>query len=103
MYKAINRIPLWAANPTQINHKIMRAFLLLEKKGSVAIESLKQYCSNHEVHPDTYVEKFRGNFASMKSDRGNAHGKVFIEENGWVKIWEPIKDTVRQYKSSFIG
>jgi len=103
MHKAIGRIPRWAQRPGQYNHKIIRAFFLLEKNGQVEIENLKHRCADRQLYPDTFVPRFNGNFASMKTDGGNAHGKVFVEKDGMVMIWEPIKNILLAHKASFIG
>ena len=44
--KAIHRIPRWARNPQQNNHKILKAFLELQKElGRVSIDALRRRCA----------------------------------------------------------
>ena len=101
--KAIHRIPRWARNPQQNNHKILKAFLELQKElGRVSIDALRRRCSDPVQHPDTYVPHFDNNYAQMKFDNGNSHGKVFEENNGYVTIWDRISDTLQRYRDYFL-
>ena len=103
-YKAKIRIPRWAFQKKQINHKIIKAFLKLEKEnlGSVNILDLENLCLDQSKE-ETYVKTFNSNFASMKTDAGNSHGKVFEEDyRGFVSVWEPIKSVLDQYRSEFL-
>jgi hypothetical protein len=91
--KAIRRIPRWAKNPSQINHKILRAFLKLQaENGSVTVLALRQRCSDIN---------FPSHYASMKTDHGNSHGKVFEESNGYVTIWDVVQPTIEKYRKYF--
>ena len=101
--KAIHRIPRWARNPQQNNHKILKAFLELQQEiGKVSIDALRKRCSDPTGHPDTYVPHFDNNYAQMKFDNGNSHGKVFEETNGFVTIWDHISDTLLRYRDYFL-
>lgn len=100
--KAINRIPRWARNPQQNNHKILRAFFELKQElGNVTIDALRRRCSDPNEHPNTYVPHFDNNFSQMKFDNGNSHGKVFEEHDGYVTIWDRISDTLQKYRDFF--
>lgn len=100
--KAINRIPRWARNPQQNNHKILRAFFELKHEiGNVTLEALRRRCSEPNEHPNTYVPHFDNNFSQMKFDNGNSHGKVFEEHNGYITIWDRISDTLQKYRDFF--
>ena len=90
----ITRIKLWANRPHQDNHKIIEAFLLLEKSGDVQLSQLKDLCSN-KANSQYFVEKFGGHYASMKTDKGNSHGKVFYDQNGLVFIWPLVREEIR--------
>lgn len=102
--KAIGRIPRWAKNPQQYNHKILRAFFELQKElgiGHVTIDALRQRCSDPTVHPRTYVPHFDNNYTQMKFDNGNSHGKVFEEKDGIITLWDRISDTLMRYRDYF--
>ncbi len=102
--KALNKIELWKNRPHQNNHKILKAFWELEGEvGEVTADALEARCSNKERFPETYVEKFKGNFDQMKTDKGNSNGKVFVVSNdGEVVLWEAIYDEISQYKRFFL-
>lgn len=101
--KAINRIPRWARNPQQNNHKILRAFFELQREiGNVTLDSLRRRCSDPLGHPNTYVPHFDNNFTQMKFDNGNSHGKVFEEQDGYITIWDRISDTLLKYRDYFL-
>lgn len=100
--KANNRIPRWARNPQQNNHKILRAFFELKQElGSVTLDALRRRCSDPTGHPGTYVPHFDNNFSQMKFDHGHSHGKVFEEHDGYITIWDRISDTLQRYRDYF--
>jgi hypothetical protein len=100
--KANQRIPRWARNPQQNNHKILRAFFELQKEmKAVTIDALRRRCSDPVGHPDTYVPHFDNNFSQMKFDHGHSHGKVFEERNGFINVWDHISDTLQRYRDYF--
>lgn len=102
--KANRKIPIWANRGKQNNHKIIKAFLQIEEQqGQVRYDELMERCSNDTKYPDTYVKDFKGNFAQMKTDASNSHGKVFIEEEDKVEIWHEVLDTLREYRESFLN
>ncbi|WP_270567729.1 hypothetical protein [Clostridium beijerinckii] len=102
--KAVNKISNWAMKPNQNNHKILRAFWKIEdEKGEVLYKELEERCSNKELYPDVYIEKFKGNFDQMKTDMGNSNGKVFeIYDGIKVKIWDEVYEEIVEYKRYFI-
>lgn len=101
--KAKKRIPKWALKPQQNNHKIIRAFFMIQKeKGTVNLQELEERCSNLEEFPETFVRDFRGNFAQMKIDAPKSHGKVFEVDNGVVVIWSEVENILTNYKSYFL-
>jgi len=101
--KANNKIQKWASNSTQNNHKIIRAFYQIQGNGgTVSLKDLKERCLDNKNHLDVYVRDFNGNFNSMKTDKGNSHGKVFLVNDGNVTIWEEVSDTLKKYRDSFI-
>lgn len=99
--KANARIPIWAHKPNQYNHKIIRAyFRLLNNSSSVTLYNMELLC-NDESKPDLFVPTFRSNYASMKVDSGNCHGKVFEDDGKYVRIWSEVEATLMQYKHYF--
>src|SRR5215216_823699 len=88
-FRKLSKIKRWASRPHQINHQIIRAFLLLEQDGEVELARLKQYCTK-ELH----MADFQGNYASMKTDAGNAHGKVFLDDGTTVRIWPRAREEI---------
>lgn len=97
-FKKLHKIKDWAAKPWQINHKIIAAFLFLERQGKVERSLLKRYCIEN-----LRISTFEGNFASMKTDSAHSHGKIFYEENSRVKIWEPARKEIDLHFAKFIS
>lgn len=91
-FRKLGRIRLWAHRPQQANYRIIRAFLDLETEQNVTVESLRNYCSR-----EYGVENFDQHFASMKTDAGNSHGKVFFEHNGLVNLWDTVRIEVEEH------
>lgn len=102
--KAVGKIKVWAKKPWQSNHKILKAFWQLEnEEETVSYEAIEKRCSDNKLYPDTYVEKFKGNFDQMKTDKGNSHGKVFeIYEENKIKIWDEVYEDITKYKEYFV-
>ena len=102
--KAINKIPKWAMSPGQNNYKIVRAyFQILSESGRVNRPALEVRCQNEQDHPDVYVRDFKGNFDSMKTDKGNSHGRVFIDDGYNIKIWDRVSETLEKFRTEFIA
>lgn len=99
--KAIKRIPKWAKKPEQINHKILRAYLLLaEENEIVTIYDMEKLCLDR-TREDVYTPTFRNNFTQMKIETEKSTGKVFEERNGIVTIWDRVEKVVNNYKEYF--
>ena len=95
-FPKLDRIESWANKPYQINHKIIRAYLFLEKGGKVLLRNLNRTCS--ALDSKFYVgENFKGNYASMKTDAGHAHGKVFYDDDGVVFIYPVVRKEIRKW------
>ena len=88
-FQKLSRIKLWSRRPQQANHKIVRSFLQLERNGEVEYSHLKRYCTE-----TLRISGFDGHYASMKTDAGNAHGKVFFNEGSRVKMWDRVRTEV---------
>lgn len=101
--KANRRIPLWGERPHQNNHKIIKAFFEIESEfGFVTIDLLESRCSNQTKYPKTYVSDFKGNFAQMRTDASNSHGKVFVIKDGLVTIWDEVEQVLMKNKYLFM-
>lgn len=99
---ANRRIPIWAMKPNQYNHKIIRAFFMLEQiTGKVTLEDLDRLCTD-KAQPETYVPTFRSNYAQMKLDAPKSHGKVFEDDGETVWIWSAVKDTLMKHRTYFV-
>lgn len=102
--KANRKIPAWVHRPKQNNHRIIKAFLQIEsEKGVVLLDELVKRCSNKVDYPGTFVTDFRGNFAQMKTDSSNSHGKVFITNGDIVEIWSEVYESVDRYRYEFLN
>ncbi len=88
-FPKLSRIELWGRRPQQTNHKIVRSFLLLERNGEVEYSHLRRHCTEN-----LGISGFDGHYASMKTDAGNAHGKVFFNEGSKVKMWDRVRKEV---------
>jgi len=91
-FKKLHRIELWAHRPTQVNHKIIRAFLDLEKNGDVHLPELREHCKREHD-----IVKFDDNYAGMKTDEGHSHGKVFYDDGDVVKMFSIVRRKVDQH------
>ena len=93
----ISRIRLWANRPHQDNHKMISAYLYLERKGKVSLSDFKKICTSQSEFPQFYVPTFDGHYPSMKTDKGNSHGKVFYDQNGIVSIWPIVREEIQTH------
>ncbi|WP_185157720.1 hypothetical protein [Lacrimispora defluvii] len=101
--KAIDRIPKWAVSPEQNNYRLIRAyFQLLAERGRVYRPELEVRCQDQLNHPDVYVRDFKGNFASMKTDKGKSHGKVFLDDGYNISIWSEVAAVLEKHRYLFI-
>lgn len=101
--KANRKIPIWALKPQQNNHRIIKAFFEIEEEmGFVTVNELTIRCSNPSDYPYTFSSDFRGNFAQMKTDASNSHGKVFVVNDDIVEVWDDIKEVLMESKPFFI-
>ena len=100
-YKIKSRIASWVKHPEQINHRILKAFFYLhEKYGTVTLDEMKLLCS--QKNTDFYVKTFESNYASMKTESGHSHGKVFEDDKEKVWIAPEVEVFVMSYKSEFL-
>lgn len=90
--KVKRKLKKWAKNQHQINAKILTLFLQLERERGANITErmmMERYNNNPE---------FSTNFHQMKIIASRNHGKIFDVIDGDIKIWEPIKEAVEEYK-----
>ena len=88
--KIKKRVPLWLKRQHQRNYKILASFMSLSENNKNLISlSLLEKHSNLES-----TKEFSSHYSQMKIIAPKAHGKVFEEENGQVKLWKPIEDFV---------
>jgi hypothetical protein len=88
-FPKLSRIRLWGRRPQQMNHKIVRAFLQLERNGEVEYSNLRRHCT--EI---LHISGFDAHYASMRTDAGNAHGKVFFNDGSKVRMWDRVRKEV---------
>lgn len=85
--KVRRRLPRWFKNPTQYNSTILISYLRLSSHNhKVSLQTLRNECSS--------VKDFDGNFNQMKNYGEKNHGKVFEEIDGYVTLWDPVKDYI---------
>lgn len=102
--KANRKIPTWVYRPKQNNHRIIKAFLQIENEnGVVHLEDLVTRCSDKDNYPETFVSDFRGNFAQMKTDASNSHGKVFVTNGNIVEIWSEVFENIDRLRYDFLN
>lgn len=87
--KVTRRLPRWFRNPSQNNSTILISYLkLLTQSQKVSLQTLRNECLS--------VKDFDGNYNQMKNFGEKNHGKVFEERDGYVTLWEPVKEYILQ-------
>lgn len=90
--KVSNRLRLWSRRPDQINTRILRTYLELERSGVTPITEAHLRSALPPTLP------FDSNFAQMKIIAERNHGKVFEALEGRIVIWPPVVTYVRQFE-----
>lgn len=90
--KVRNRLELWAMNQTQINSRILNAYLTLERKGFSRITTSMM---SNQVRD---IKSFKSNFNQMKTIASRNHAKVFDVSDDVVTIWPVVEIHVRDYE-----
>jgi hypothetical protein len=93
-FAKLHKIEIWSRRPAQVNHRMIRAFLLLEEGGGVELDRFRSYCVE-----ELGITGFNGNYANMKTDAAKSHGKVFYDDGAVVRMW----DRARQEVDRFFG
>ena len=76
---------------------------ILEQRLKTARQHLTILSSASSLqYPDVYVSDFQGNFNSMKTDKGNSHGKVFTDDGYNIGIWDVVEETIEKHKALFL-
>lgn len=98
--KVLTRIPLWAKRPEQHNHKILRAFFVVERDGMTTKDRMKDFFVENNYGT---AWQFDNNFNSMRTNEGNSHGQVFACVNDLVTLSEEASSIAYKYREYFIA
>ena len=94
-FTKLHRIKIWSEKPWQKNHQLIKGFLELESSnGFVDLDQLIEYCSTNF---DGAKGEWKNNFNSMKTDLGNAHGKIFFTVGNELKIYSEAKREIDKF------
>ncbi len=90
--KVARRLNLWAKRQSQINSRILIAWLRLRRTGQQRIteSDLRQALDGESSFPT--------NFAQMKIIADRNHGKVFEQHGEVVTIWPPVTTHVETFE-----
>lgn len=97
--KAIQRIPLWAQRPEQINHRIIQCYLVCSSDVICSKSAMKHFFVEAGYGSEW---QFDSNFSSMCTNAGQAHGKVFETDGDTVELCNEVAATVNEYRESFL-
>ena len=87
--KVKKRVPLWLTRPHQRNYKILVTYMELSENDSYPI-----LLSLLESNSGLDSREFISHYNQMKSFADKAHGKIFEEENGQIRLWKPISEFI---------
>ena len=84
------RVPLWLDRAHQYNHKILVAYMRLSNNNQnpISVSLLEKHSGIDDPH------KFYIHYNQMKTISEKNHAKVFEEENGTVRLWEPVAEFI---------
>lgn len=100
--KVERKLRKWAKEQDSVPSKILNAYLLLERGGSININKGILAKAISLEYGDTF--KFSTNFDQMKNIEPKNHAKIFdvggldVGGSGIIKIWAPIERYVRSYE-----
>lgn len=88
--RVFRRVPMWLEKPHQYNSKILSTFMAISKNNQipVSIELLERSLGFHDSR------KFLSHYNGMKNISAKNHGKVFEEEQGHIRLWEPVAEFI---------
>lgn len=98
--KVLTRIPLWAKRPEQHNHKILQAFFATESEGMTTRDRMREFFIQAASGTGW---QFDNNFASMRTNEGNSHGRVFACFNDIVTLTEEASGIAYKYRDHFVA
>jgi len=88
-----DKVPRWFKNPSNMNSRILIAFLGLVQKNEVVLYPMLEACFLDEK------KKFKGHFNCMKAIYERNHAKVFSESDGVITLWKPVSGFIlNEYK-----
>ncbi len=95
VFTKLHRIKIWTQKPWQKNHQLIKGFLELESSSNfVDLDALIEFCSTNF---DGAKGEWKNNFNSMKTDLGNAHGKIFFTVGNKVKIYNEARNEIDRF------
>jgi len=88
--RVFRRVPLWLEKPYQYNSKMLSTFMTLSKNNQipVSIELLERSLGFNDSR------KFLSHYNGMKNISAKNHAKVFEEEHGHIRLWEPVAEFI---------
>ena len=95
--KVARRLNLWAKRQTQINSRILIAWLTLRRAGQ---QRITEAGLRHAVDDEP---SFATNFTQMKIIADRNHGKVFELKGEVVAIWPPVARYVDTFEQQVFG
>ncbi|KAA6315904.1 hypothetical protein EZS27_033711 [termite gut metagenome] len=85
-----NKLKGWSGNPELKCHQIISLFL--------QNEPIKRDDLTNLLRNRTKIKDPSGSISSMMTDAGNAYGKVFVVDKGWLKIVPELDEIMRSLK-----
>lgn len=95
--KVARKLKRWVSRPEQINTRILKAYLELERSGASRITEADI------ADKIGGTIKLGGNLAQMKIIADRNHGKVFDQHGDQLKIWPPVEIHVREFEREVFG
>ncbi|MAX55488.1 MAG: hypothetical protein CL537_08265 [Alcanivoracaceae bacterium] len=95
--KVARRLNLWAKRQTQINSRILIAWLTLRRAGQ---QRITEADLRHALDDEP---SFATNFTQMKIIADRNHGKVFELKGEVVAIWPPVARYVDTFEQQVFG
>lgn len=98
--KALKKIPMWAQNPYQYNHRIIRAYFKAYHRFDEppTKDMIREVCNTDIT---CYVDNFQATYSSLKADGPTTNGKVFIDDGVYVQIWEEVEEVLLKFEKYF--
>lgn len=94
--KVSRRLKLWAKRPTQMNTRILKAFVSLSSDEQLPV-------TEAQLKAEVGEENFDINFVQMKNIAEKNHGKVFEVTGDKVTIWPPVTAAVDEFRRTIFS